>query len=105
MKVFIVLIAAAGIVWYFGFASDDAIFQDYSTQSGSFLGSELCPNNSGQNPYTRGTEEYSGFGWSISNPNSSCIGTTAYRTGCEKQRQLIRAYEECAQKNREVIKP
>ena len=96
MKSLIVIIIFVAAVWYFGFGSKDPIFQDYSGQSGSFLGSELCIDTSSQNPYQKGTQEYEGFAWGNTNRSSSCvIGNTAFKDGCLKQRQLAGAYHEC----------
>ena len=97
---FVVFLIAVGIMWYFGFAGPDPIFQDYSGESGSFLGRDLCTDYSSQNPYTKGTEAYSGFKWSYENPSLACIGSSAFRVGCEKQRELLDAYKQCARDSR-----
>ncbi|OHA27074.1 MAG: hypothetical protein A3C06_01075 [Candidatus Taylorbacteria bacterium RIFCSPHIGHO2_02_FULL_46_13] len=97
MKVFAVILIAAGIVWYFGFYSKDALFHDYSVDSGSFLGRKSCPNLVPHNQYPAGSDQSLGFQWAVTNPSSSCPAeVTSFAEGCQEFFKQRQAYQDCA---------
>jgi hypothetical protein len=97
MKVLVVMLIAAGIVWYFGFYSKDAIFHNSSMDSGSFLGRKSCPNLVPHNRYRAGSNESLGYEWARKNLDSNCPNeVSAYAQGCQEFFRQRQAFSDCA---------
>ena len=97
MKILVVILIATGIVWYFGFYSKDAIFHDYSADSGSFLGRKSCPNLVPRNRYAVGSSEYQGYEWARKNQDSNCPNEiSSFAQGCQDFLRQRQAYSDCA---------
>jgi len=92
MKILVVILIAAGIVWYFGFHGKDPIFQDYSSQSDYFLGHKLCPDLKPKNPYQPGSASYSDYEWAVSHPALHC---EEVNRGCVEYQRQLKVYQDC----------
>ncbi len=96
MKVLFVMLVAAGIVWYFGFYSKDALFHDYSNDSGYFLGRQICPDLKPKNPYAPLSSEYEGFSWGEAHPGEACQSALEqFNMGCLEHQRQASAYANC----------
>ena len=105
MKTIIVLLVIIVSVWYFGFYSKNAIFQDYSGQSGYFVGQQLCPQLVPRNPYASDAGEYRGYEYAATGKVTSCASDTTYFSrGCREYLRQVAALNECVKANSTITK-